>query len=227
MYRRPPRPIEFFVGLLLPPASREHVLGDLHERCTGPVQYVGDAILTVPLVIASRIRRVTDPDVFLMEALSLYVAYLGSALILAPAVLYRPWGLLRLAIPAAVALMVSTLAAAYSDPRRRSPLQPIRDAAIGVACAFLCQDALSLVARGWVLPGWVMAAGSCMSLLLISALRILFSSAGNRPQGVTTTGPLLWHNRVTRLMEYVGLFMVVGGVGAMVLFIVFLLQNKG
>jgi len=227
MHRRPPKLIEIVVGLLLPHASREHVLGDLHERCTGPVQYLGDAILAVPLVVASRIRRVTDPDVFLMEALGLYVAYLGAALILAPTVLYRQWGLLRLAVPAAVALVVSTLAAAYADPRRRSLLQPIRDAAIGVACAFLFQDAISLVARGWVLPGWVMAAGSGMSLLLISALRMLFSTSGNRPQGVTTNGPLLWHNRVTRLMEYIGLIMVVGSVGAMVLFIFFLFQNKG
>ena len=67
----PPRVMEAVVGFLLPPACREHVLGDLHERYTSPRQYLVDALLAVPLVIASRIRRTTDPDVFLMEALGL------------------------------------------------------------------------------------------------------------------------------------------------------------
>src|SRR5438132_13532205 len=119
----PPRVMEAVVGFLLPPACREHVLGDLHERYTSRRHYLVDALLAVPLVIASRIRRTTDPDVFLMEALGLYVAFSGAAFLLDRSFLEH--GLLRLAIPAAVILAVSTLAAAYADPRRRSPLQPI------------------------------------------------------------------------------------------------------
>jgi len=216
----PPKLMEAVVGLLLPPACREHVLGDLHERYTSPRQYVADALRVVPLVIASRIRRTTDPDVFLMEALGLYVAFSGAAFLLDRGFLLGQSGLLRLAIPAAVVLAVSTLAAAYADPRKRSPLQPIREAALGVAFAFLAQAMVPI-------PRWTMVAGGGMSLLLVATLRMFFSSAANRPQGATTNGPLLWQNPVTRLMEYVGLIIVVGGFGAMILFIVFLFQNRG
>jgi hypothetical protein len=214
----PPKLMEAVVGLLLPLASREHVLGDLHERYTSPLHYLGDAIRTVPLVIASRIRRTTDPDVFLMEALGMYIAFSGAAFLLDRSFLEH--GLLLLAIPVAVVLGVSTLAAAYADPRQRSPLQPIREAALGVAFAFLTQAVVAI-------PRWTMIAGGGMSLLLVSTLRMFFSSHANRPQGATTNGPLLWQNPVTRLMEYVGLLIVVGGFGVMILFIVFLLKSKG
>jgi hypothetical protein len=223
MRRSPPKLIQAVVGLLLPPACREYVLGDLHERCTGALHYVVDALCALPLVIASRIRRTTDPDVFLMEALGMYTAFSGAAFLLDRGVLLSRFGLLRLAIPAAVILAVSTLAAAYADPRKRSPLQPIREAALGVAFAFLTQALLPSLS----VPRWTMVAGAGMSLLLVSTLRMFFSSAVNRPQGATTNGPLVWQNPVTRLMEFVGLIIVVGGFGAMILFIVLLLQHKG
>ncbi len=227
MYSAPFRIAQALVGFLLPPASREHVLGDFEERYTSPVQYATDVICTVPLVIASRIRRTSDPDVFLMEALGLYVAFLGAAWVFDPPYLFNDWGLVRLAVPAMVILAATTLAAAYTDPRRRSPLQPVREATMGVAFGFLAQAAASLVDGSWAVPALIMATAGGMSLLLMSALRMFFSSAANRPQGATTNGPLLWRNTVTRLMEYVGLMIVVGGFGAMILFIAFLFQNRG
>jgi hypothetical protein len=35
--------MEALVGLLTPPACRDHVLGDLHERYSSPAQYLVDA----------------------------------------------------------------------------------------------------------------------------------------------------------------------------------------
>jgi hypothetical protein len=53
-----PRPlIERLVGLCLPAACREQVLGDLCERYTSESQYLADAARTVPFVLASRARR--------------------------------------------------------------------------------------------------------------------------------------------------------------------------
>jgi len=227
MQSAPPKLFEAVVGFLLPSSCREHVLGDLRERCTSPRQYFLDAVSAVPLVIASRIRRTTDPDVFLMEALGVYGAFSGAALVLNSSFLYGRFGLLRLAIPAAVVLAVSTLAAAYADPRKRSPLQPIREAALGVGFAFLTQPMFAIAYLDMGVPLWTMIAGAGLSLLLVATLRMFFSSAANRPQGATTNGPLLWQNPVTRLMEYVGLLIVVGGFGAMILFIVFLFQHRG
>ena len=54
---RPPKALETIAGLLIPRASREQVLGDLHERYRSPVQYISDVVRTVPWVIASRLRR--------------------------------------------------------------------------------------------------------------------------------------------------------------------------
>ena len=75
----PSRFAEAVVGLLLPPACREHVLGDLHERYQSPQQYWPEAIRTVPLVILSRIRRTTDIVVLLMEICTTYMSFFVAA----------------------------------------------------------------------------------------------------------------------------------------------------
>src|SRR5262245_27951784 len=75
----PSRAAEGMVAILVPPACREEVLGDLHERYRSPGQYCCEALCTVPFVILSRIRRTTDPPVLLMQALGLSVCFLGSA----------------------------------------------------------------------------------------------------------------------------------------------------
>lgn len=63
MHSAPPKTAERIVGFLIPPASREEVLGDLYERCTSSGQYILDALLVLPRVILSRIRRTTDAQV--------------------------------------------------------------------------------------------------------------------------------------------------------------------
>jgi hypothetical protein len=54
---RPPVAIETVARLLIPPAAREHVLGDLSERYSSLAQYVIDAMRTIPFVVTSQIRR--------------------------------------------------------------------------------------------------------------------------------------------------------------------------
>ena len=68
--------LERTASIVIPPACREEVLGDLHERNTTSLQYVLDAVRTVPLVIASRIRRTWDGKLFAMYAVSLYGSFL-------------------------------------------------------------------------------------------------------------------------------------------------------
>lgn len=179
----PPKVTEAIVGFLIPPACREHVLGDLHERYVSPGQYTLEAARTVPLVILSRIRRTTDPQVLLMEALVLYISFIAAAWYLDPAFLSGPWGLLRLAVPAAIVLVALIFADAYADPTRRSPLKPVLGAALGVGFAFLSQAILSAGNRKFTVPRWIMIYGGAMSLLLVSALRIIFT--GDWPRHVS------------------------------------------
>jgi hypothetical protein len=59
----PSKIVEAIVAALVPPACREEVLGDLHERFKSPLQYFFEAVCTVQLVILSRMRRTADPQV--------------------------------------------------------------------------------------------------------------------------------------------------------------------
>ena len=52
--------IEKIVGIFIPPACREEVLGDLREKNDGAQLFLYDALRTIPFVIVSRIRRTTD-----------------------------------------------------------------------------------------------------------------------------------------------------------------------
>ena len=60
---RPPRFIEAIVERTLPPACREHVLGDMREEYVSRFGYLRDVAHTVPFIMAERIRRalVTPP----------------------------------------------------------------------------------------------------------------------------------------------------------------------
>ena len=177
----PPKPIERIVSFLTPVACREEVLGDLHERFQSTPRYVLDAIMTVPLVVLSRIRRTTDPVVFLMEAIVLYSAYLASAFFLDQSLLTDAFGFLRLGLPAAISLLVLMWADAYGNPLNRSLLKPMLGTALGVAFAWLSQAVLLSGAADFMLPRPIMVAGSSVSLLLVSALRLLFAPVINIP----------------------------------------------
>jgi hypothetical protein len=190
MHCAPPKPAEIIVGLLIPPACREEVLGDLHERCTSRRQYISDALGTVPLVIMSRIRRTADPAVLLMEAFVLYLSFIGAAWYQDRAFLYEQRGFLRLAIPAAVALLALILEDAYARPGKRSPLKPIRGPLLGLGAAFLSQAVLSTGNRPLAVPAWIVLYGGAMGLLLASAIRILFPPVAERPLGAG--GPAFW-----------------------------------
>ena len=88
----PSKHAELILGILIPPACREEVLGDLYERYRSPLRYAWDAICIVPLVILSRIRRTSDPLVVLTQALALYTSFLCAARIASPQLLVEPWG---------------------------------------------------------------------------------------------------------------------------------------
>ncbi len=52
----PPRLIEKVAAFLIPRASREQVLGDLHELYSSPLKYILDVVRLVPWVISNRAR---------------------------------------------------------------------------------------------------------------------------------------------------------------------------
>jgi hypothetical protein len=177
--------LENIFRLLLPPASREHVLGDLHEKCKSRRQYFIDAASVLGPVIISRIRRTTDFQVFLMETFAVYLSLSATAWLLGQkAFLYDQAGFLRLAIPTAVTVTGLLICNAYSDPGKQvSWIKPILQSAGSLSVAFLGQAVIFDTRPSFAVPFGVMLYGSCTSLVLVSSLRTLFPpilSGGSR-----------------------------------------------
>jgi hypothetical protein len=171
---RPPKAIERVVEFFVPPACREHVVSDLHERYCSPGAYLLEALWTVPVVILSRIRRTTDAGVLLLEALLLYVALFAAAWEFDRSFLYGERGLFALALPAGVTLVVLILEDAYARPGSRSGLKPILQSALAVAFAFLFELFLSSSIGALAAPRPVIAGGLGVGMVLVATVRLLF-----------------------------------------------------
>ncbi|HYW44717.1 MAG TPA: hypothetical protein VE959_17780 [Bryobacteraceae bacterium] len=212
----PHRIAEAVVGFLLPPACREEVLGDLHERSAGTVRYLAEALGVVPLVIVSRVRRTLDPQVTLMEAFVLYLSFTGAAEYRDRALVSGSWGLTRLAIPAAVALLALKLYDAYAKPGKRGPLAGAVETAFALGTACLSQAILQLGSRDLALPLWVTFRGAGISLLLLTLVRVLFPPLQDRPVGAA--GPAFWVRQTGEPMRITpGVARMVKGAGAVLL----------
>jgi hypothetical protein len=182
MKEGPPRKIETLVAMLVPPARREEVLGDLRERYANPRQYVTDAIRTVPLVVASQIRRTTDLGVLFLEAFALYFCFFAGTLRLhlggAPLMLEEPRAL-SILIPTAIALAALRFVDAYSNGRKRSTLKLILGTATAVSFAFLSEAALSLARFDMAISSSALFRGGAFAVALLSMLRTAFPSGAN------------------------------------------------
>ncbi|MBV8906914.1 MAG: hypothetical protein JOZ22_25020 [Acidobacteriia bacterium] len=189
----PPKIAERVIALLIPPACREEVTGDLHERYRSAGQYFVEAALTIPLVIASRIRRTADAQVLTMHAFALYLSFLCAARFSDPALLEERFGLLRLAIPVAVTLLGILLEDAYAKAGKRSALQLTRGPFLGLALALGSQGIFRMGNSDLVLTQRIFLYGSGMGFLLTSAIRLLFPPAANQLHGANI--PAMWLKR--------------------------------
>jgi hypothetical protein len=167
----PPRRLETFVGLWIPPACREEVLGDLHEKYTGPWQYILLALCVIPFVILSRIRRTTDTLILLTEALIIYGSFLAAAWYTDRTLLDTPGGLQRLAIPTALNLVVLILERAWNFRNKWWQTMLTSAALISIGLAFNML-------------------GECASMLLVAAVELLSRPGTDMPQ--SAAGPALW-----------------------------------
>jgi hypothetical protein len=167
----PPKKLETFVGLWIPPACREEVLGDLNEKYTGPWQYIALALCVVPCVVLSRIRRTTDILVLSTEALLIYGSFLAAAWYTDRTLLTSQWGLQRLAIPTVLNLMALILERAWGSSTRRLQTMLIIAALISIGLAF----------------GML---GECAGMFLVAAVEFLARPGTDAPQ--SAAGPALW-----------------------------------
>jgi hypothetical protein len=180
---KPPRLLEAIVEFLTPAECREVVLGDLYERYRSPLYYISDAWYAIPCVVYSRIRRTAYPGGLLMDAMLLYVSFIGAAWQLDRDLLYKHWGLPRLAIPVAAALIALMLSDAYARPGNKSPLRPLVQAILGIGFACFAQAAFSAAGFAFALPWWIMLLGGGFGVIAIAMVGMLFPPNDHRPRG--------------------------------------------
>jgi len=159
---RPPVLMESVVRLLVPPAAREHVLGDLAERYSSSRQYLLEAARTVPFVLVSQIRRTTYFALWPMVALMLTSGFGGGA------AGSWPRGLI-----AALAAMVGFM---FRDAYKVRDLdhpwrQGVLDVIVAAAGALTSQAAVAVMRPEWLIaPGGVV--GGVAVLGVLYALRV-------------------------------------------------------
>lgn len=225
MCSAPPKIIEKVLSVVIPPACREEVLGDLYEGCGSSGQYIREALRVVPMVILSRIRRTADSQALLMQATALYLSFMGAAWYEGKAFLFENSGLLRLAIPPAWVLFGLIFDDVYARPGKRSLFKQMRGPVIGFGFAYLSQVALPADSRILALPPQVMYFGGAAGLLFSIGLRYLFPPVIDRPAGAG--GPALWLKHTTEPFRIAPQIVLISRTLAFVLVLAFVAGQMG
>ena len=155
----PPALIESIVRLLTPPASREHVLGDLCERYRSPGQYVRDAVRTVPFVLASRIRRTSSAPVLASQAVCVLVNFVDRSMVSVATAIAA----------SATAVAILGLRNAYRVTQPQWPKAPAMDALVAMPVALLVHQVLNVTIGQPFRPMYAFVNATQAFLLLFAA----------------------------------------------------------
>ena len=188
---RPPVLIDAVARALIPPACREHVIGDLWERYRSPWQFVLDAAGTIPFVVASQIRRTSTLAGVIIHAFTLLVS-LGV-------------GSKRTGV-AVAALCGAMLGFVLRDAYKRGISVSVRQVAIdlvfGAGGLIASQAMVALVLPRQMLP--LPAYAGCLAAFgVIFLLRLQNPNLGGIPRQAMTHVPATFEALVTevRLFE--------------------------
>jgi hypothetical protein len=170
----PPRWLERTVRWLVPPASREHVLGDLSERYRSVGQYLGDALDALPGLIASEVQRSAELPRFALAAFGFgFIAILNIS----------PARWLTAIPPVLLALAILVLRDVYRSRAASSCLAAVlRQGALDVLlvtfAVVISQAVAAVWARDWLLPSGALLSGVALFAVLLLLLKL------QSPQGV-------------------------------------------
>jgi hypothetical protein len=171
---RPPEVIAKIVRALVPPASREHVLGDLHERYESPRRYLMDALQTLPFVIASRVRRTTHPlGLLIVGAFLWWVIFWGN----------RQESWLAATIPTLITLVALALRDAYREAAPKWPYAIAVDMAIAAAGVLLSQLILAVTIPALMLTRDTLLVGFPLGYAILYFVRLQSPGGFHRPPG--------------------------------------------
>lgn len=160
---RPPAVMERIVRLFIPPASREHVMGDLAERHRSPRQYLADALRTVPFVIASCVRRTCDvPHMGVLAILVWFGVFYGT--------LQAGW--LVAAIPTFLTIAALVLRDAYRTLTPEWPREAAMDVGTAAASVLIFEAVTALVAPNMLLSRRALLVGFPIGCIFLFFVRL-------------------------------------------------------
>ena len=151
------------VRALVPPASREHVLGDLLERYVSPRRYLLDALRTLPYIIASRLRRTTHPlGLALVGAFLWWAVFWGN----------RQQGPAVAIFPTLLTLAVLALRDVYRAPISSWARASVVDVAIAAGAVLLSQALFAFAAPALVLNRETLLLGFPAGFVILFFMRL-------------------------------------------------------
>ncbi|WP_161630998.1 hypothetical protein [Niveispirillum irakense] len=189
----PPKLLDRCLRLLIPPAAREAVLGDLWERYRSPLQYASEGIRVVPYVVTSRARRTSSIPIVGLQIFSLFACLGGFEPDRADAPVANA---LRAGLPALLALAGLILRSIYRQPETPAR-RGILDAVTAAIIVVLSQLAISgLQSAGMIGPGWTLSPSIyVLGILALPVLCIIGTVEGKdgdiRPPPATTLDSLI------------------------------------
>ena len=163
MSNRPPEMISKLVYALVPPANREHVLGDLNERNASTGQYLLEALRALPFLILSRLRRTTHPLGLLLVGSFLYWAGVWGNQ-------QSSW--VAALIPTLLTLVVLALRDVYRGAYEKWVRVAAVDIVLAASCVLLSQAVLFLAAPQWQLTRVTQAVGFPLGFAILFAMRL-------------------------------------------------------
>lgn len=172
----PPALLEGVIRVLLPPAARESVLGDLWERYRSPRQFLSEGVGTLSYVVAAQARRGTSAPIIGLQVFILFACLGGFVPTLRPEAVPNS---MRAGIPVAAALLGLILRNVYREPG--APVrQGLLDAATAAAMVLASQGLLALLLNAGVIgPGWMLSTGTyVLGALALPILCILGAVEG-------------------------------------------------
>ena len=160
---------------LMPPDSREHVIGDLCESYTSPGRFAADVLRSLPFVLITRIRHTTVFALWPFLGVML-IGFLGVG----PGLVW-----LRGLVPALAVLVGYMLRDAYRvpDPRRRWR-QGLVDAT--VVAGFV---AASQILTAWVAPALVMTRVGAVGFIFVMNILTLLRAMNPARNGMPVPQP--------------------------------------
>ena len=172
---RPPALIDWTVRVLIPPAMREAVVGDLWERYRSPLQYFAEGMKIMPYAVVSQVRRSANFPLLATQALMLFGClggFVGDDDVRSTVIDAPRWE--GAAIAAITALFGLVLRDAYRGTEQWTVQRGVFDIVTVAACVSISQLVLAgLVAIADLNPDWLLSWTRAL-LFAIAALPGLF-----------------------------------------------------